>query len=500
MAAANTSSTSSLNVSQGRDTVLTLVVDAAPLIRGTLRPHLASRFVTIPEVMREVRDRQAREALATLPFELEVRLPSEEAMAAVVAFAKKTGDFATLSTTDLKILALTWLMEKEAKGVEHLRTEPVKPTANAGGAGRKHRKKTRSKAESQGESPKPEATPAPNDGVKEVGAEDGKSQSMEESTLEQEANAAWGSDDEEGQEAVDVVGDDDNGDNRDEERVGDADSRESLEVDVGNGEQEDPSLEPTEAEIEEAQARLASLSIARKEADDNKVSSSASFAGNNEGQGTPKSVAQPEPLDDDGWITPKNVARYKARDMYGSGGKARKEPQVIPVACITSDFAMQNVLLQMGLRLVSVDGVMITRLKSFVLRCHACFKVTKDMEKKFCPHCGNNTLMRTSVGVDADGNVIYYLKKNFQYNNRGTKYSIPDPKGGRKNTDIILREDQREYQKAMTQQKRQKASADPFDLDHILLDGSAKSRMHHSGPTIGFGRRNVNESRKPRRR
>jgi hypothetical protein len=43
------------------------------------------------------------------------------------------------------------------------------------------------------------------------------------------------------------------------------------------------------------------------------------------------------------------------------------------------------------------------------------------MEKKFCPNCGNATLIRTSTSTDANGNVTYYLKKNFQYNLRGTK-------------------------------------------------------------------------------
>jgi RNA-binding protein NOB1 len=44
------------------------------------------------------------------------------------------------------------------------------------------------------------------------------------------------------------------------------------------------------------------------------------------------------------------------------------------VGCMTADFAKQNVLLQMGLDLVSVDGKRIEKLKTWVLRCHACFK------------------------------------------------------------------------------------------------------------------------------
>jgi len=41
-------------------------------------------------------------------------------------FAKKTGDLATLSKTDLKVIALTWMLEKEAGNLANIRTEPIK--------------------------------------------------------------------------------------------------------------------------------------------------------------------------------------------------------------------------------------------------------------------------------------------------------------------------------------------------------------------------------------
>jgi RNA-binding protein NOB1 len=46
----------------------------------------------------------------------------------------------------------------------------------------------------------------------------------------------------------------------------------------------------------------------------------------------------------------------------------------IKVCCMTSDFAMQNVLLQMGLNLLAPDGQTIRRVQQWVLRCFACFK------------------------------------------------------------------------------------------------------------------------------
>ena len=47
------------------------------------------------------------------------------------------------------------------------------------------------------------------------------------------------------------------------------------------------------------------------------------------------------------------------------------------VSIVTADFAMQNVILQLGLQLVSPDGRRIRRISRWALRCSACFKVTK---------------------------------------------------------------------------------------------------------------------------
>ena len=104
---------------------------------------------------------------------------------------------------------------------------------------------------------------------------------------------------------------------------------------------------------------------------------------------TAENVEENEPLyddpsdEDDGegeWITPSNVGLHKSRalDLLPSEGQGRKgkakAQETILVGCMTADFAMQNVLLQMGLGLVGVEGKRIERVKSWVLRCHACFK------------------------------------------------------------------------------------------------------------------------------
>jgi RNA-binding protein NOB1 len=42
------------------------------------------------------------------------------------------------------------------------------------------------------------------------------------------------------------------------------------------------------------------------------------------------------------------------------------------VQFVTSDYAMQNVIIQLGFKLLSLDGRRITRVKRFKLLCRAC--------------------------------------------------------------------------------------------------------------------------------
>jgi len=108
------------------------------------------------------------------------------------------------------------------------------------------------------------------------------------------------------------------------------------------------------------------------------------------------------------WITPSNIKKHKMRDTTTSNSVASASPsvgaplsrrrsegteKVRPVmksACMTGDFAMQNVALQMGLNLVSMDGGGVRRVKTWVLRCHGCFtylfvssKLTEGPQKKW---------------------------------------------------------------------------------------------------------------------
>ncbi|KAL9586111.1 MAG: hypothetical protein Q9203_003970, partial [Teloschistes exilis] len=105
--------------------------------------------------------------------------------------------------------------------------------------------------------------------------------------------------------------------------------------------------------------------------------------------------------DAEGWITPSNIQKHQAKDAHSSTTLPVSLEQPLDVACVTTDFAMQNVLLTMNLSLLNPSLHRVRNIKTFILRCHACFSTTKEMTKQFCPRCGKPTLTRVSCSTNA---------------------------------------------------------------------------------------------------
>jgi RNA-binding protein NOB1 len=153
--------------------------------------------------------------------------------------------------------------------------------------------------------------------------------------------------------------------------------------------------------------------------------------------------------DGEGWVTCKrDIQTIKAsgslhlsKSMESGSTNNNKQPPKNPappvyqrVACATTDFAMQNVILQMNLELLTIDGVRVRRLKTWVTRCAACFTIYGGNDDKkgkcggrlFCDKCGSNTLQRIAASVDRNsGRLKLHMKKNYQHSTRGTKFSLP---------------------------------------------------------------------------
>jgi len=150
-----------------------------------------------------------------------------------------------------------------------------------------------------------------------------------------------------------------------------------------------------------------------------------------------ESEEEEDESDDEGWITPSNIVDVKR--SYGV--ETVQTEDKMSVGCLTTDFAMQNVLIQMGLRVLSVDGMLIKQVKSYVLRCYGCFRITKNTTLRFCPHCGNNTLKRLTTSIDENGSMRFHLARNYTIHKK-KKFSLPRPQGGKHALNPVLTADQ----------------------------------------------------------
>lgn len=322
-----------MSTSQYSVAVSVLVVDSGALIKTSPLEKWSPYLVTVKEVLTEVRDENARSRLQVLPYELHFKEPSQQAQQHVINFAKKTGDYGSLSAVDVKVMALTYQLacEHQPEKTAEFRVQPAR--------------------------------------------------------------------DELLSEKVSLPG-------------------------IISG-------------VVDSRQPVATLSSCP---DDGSCPGDES-----EGEG---------------WINPDNFA-----DACIEMGGALQEPAVgIVVGCVTTDFAMQNVLLQMGLSVISVDGMQIKQLRTYAKKCKACFKTTTNTALCFCPHCGNKTLAKVSVAVGEDGTLRYHFLSTKQFSHRGLRYSLPQPKGGRHAHNPVLAPDQKITYKA---KRSRQPNVNPLHPDYI---------------------------------
>ncbi|KAK2015016.1 D-site 20S pre-rRNA nuclease [Colletotrichum eremochloae] len=429
-----------------RKPIHALVLDTGPLIKNdppvsTLLAQ-ADELYMLPSIIEEIRDVNTRTRVETtlMPF-VKIRSPRSDSIKFVSNFARRSGDLEVLSRPDLHLLALTYELELEKNGGDQrLRKEPGQRVSNA-------------------KPPSSEASESKHGQVETQHTPD-----AENPTAAESAQPPALASPEQGAEATQI---------------------ETLE----NATVEASSSDAATAAITQDMAQL--------EVDDKATSvpeiSKVSDANEAQGEGSDS---------EDGWITPSNVKKHKEKDSKLLQPTA---PAIdIKVGILTSDYAMQNVALRIGLNLLSPSMSRITQLKTWVLRCHGCFQVCKKMDRQFCPSCGQATLIRTSCTTEEDGTFKIHLKRNFQWNKRGNVFSIPKPvagtasgkldkhAGGKNNwgTNLIFAEDQKEYEKAVGENQRARRR-DLMDEDYLpsILTGDRQSS--NGRVRLGPGR-NVN--------
>ncbi|XP_024369020.1 RNA-binding NOB1-like protein [Physcomitrium patens] len=600
----------------------TVVVDTNAVIgSGMHLVGIAERFVTMREVLKEVRDPMSRMNLAALPIKLEIMEPDPEAVTKVVRFAKATGDLQSLSEVDTKLIALAYTLESQIHGVSHLRTRPPplqvtpvlknKPREPLGWGSNvpnlkeweelEEAEKSQSKinqsrilglkylnldgSESGNSSPVVELESAnlPSDpgsneseipstarassrgetnsegrggwskrepkapklkptisieGKKNVavGLDASKSELAEADTsgwvhacsrttrnkflkrqAKREAKAAALS------ESSSVAGDHhptemdvqpqrsffegevvpppllDEDENEDVEDL----TEECIknEGDTDPGEEQD---EGATANLEIESAKVADEGKGASdsdegdegdEEDDTKAFEAEMAAHAASGEGLQTDENESSAISD-----ANGVARSTEAEKRDSSWQSS-------VACATGDFAMQNVILQMGLRLLSPNGAHVRELNRWVLKCTACNNITAEVGRIFCPKCGNGgTLYKVSVTVGANGTV--HAGKIKRVNIRGTRYSLPMPKGGRIGAaqNPILREDQLPHRVLYPKQKKSShaggdvyVTADTLFTNNKGMQNIGLMPAVQQASAVFSGRRNPNERRNNRK-
>lgn len=357
--------------------------------------------------MDEITNKRQLRRLVVLPYDLVVKEAFPENVQAITNFAKKTGDYPSLSATDIKVMALTYQLEKEKVGTGHLRTEPViqkaivtakKMTGNMNADITGFYKPNKSK------------TPG-------------------------------------GKQSIAMVVEN-------KESVMDIDRKQFTDkagITIDDDSESD--------EIDEEQLALQLKNLAVESTDNQECVDSVLVVAKDD---TDICEIEDGDQDDDnnGWITPSNI--HIAKRQFHSD---LMETKHVTVACMTTDFAMQNVLKQMNLNVAALDGRLIKQLRTFILRCYTCFKTTSIMDKKFCPKCGNNTLKKVAVSLDKNGKLKIHINRRHPLTARGKKFSLPKIRGGKHPNNPILVADQPMPDNKPTRLARTKNN--PMDDDYI---------------------------------
>lgn len=449
--------------------VKTVVLDAGPLITqpATTLQQYAQEFYTTPGVHSELKDEYARQQLVLWGDQLNIKQPSQGSIDKVIKFAKMTGDYSVLSVNDLHIIALAHELEIQSGG--KLRTFPGEVL-------------------------------------------EGQERDAQETLTENNKN------DEDG--FVPVKKGRKRGGKRQREKR-EAEARKLLEE---KEEKEGKTIFEDAEKITVQAEQNKATPLAEVQKPSNTASESEPDTEKDTSIAPSQEVSEEyNESDDDGdWISPENLHDEIIKDQNEQIQDTPIEGKLIRVALATGDFACQNVSIQLGINLLNtMSGKQIKRVRNYMYRCHACFRLTpinKDGKPKhFCPKCGGDTLIRCAVSVDnKTGKITPHLKANFQWIKRGERYSLPSPlsknqqrlqgRGGYQHNKenrhksqqnpLILREDQKEYQQALKNDEWERRQNEKMlqdwigggSADNYVSPFGTVNTIRPSGVRVGKGR------------
>ncbi|CAA7060802.1 unnamed protein product [Microthlaspi erraticum] len=440
--------------------ISTAVVDASAFIKGdqTLT-KFADTFVTVPVVYSEISDHVSRSRLALIP--LKTREPSSKSFSKVTKFALATGDLSTLSREDIKLIALTYELEVEVNGTKNIRDVP--PPIKTVRVKRLPEKKLPGWGSNDANSKEWEALEEETDEKSNSNSKILPLKDLDMNIIPSdkcfEGSSVVSERNHEGKMVVEGVdasqGQFDDDDSGDWTPAVSSSTRRKFLRRKARREHCNALTEQELKQDQEADDKDGNLIVNGSCASEDEVASDTCTA---------PSVA------DDG-------SSEQSLSLVALSESS--------VACMTGDYAMQNVILLMGLRLLAPEGKQIRQLKRYILRCHGCYTIATprilkcdgpDIRKMFCPKCGNlGTLRKVEVTVDENGTTVAAPKWRNTF--RGDKFSLPTPKGGRDaiNKNPVLREDQlpQRFLHPKTKKKASKPGDEFFEAEDVFMN-------HHS--------------------
>ncbi|KAM7258103.1 hypothetical protein ACFE04_013844 [Oxalis oulophora] len=521
------------------------VIDANAVIQGGNNNlhSMADKFVTVPEVLAEIRDPVSRHRLNLIPFQIDSMEPTPDALNKVNKFARATGDLQTLSDVDIKLIALTYTLEAQFHGISHLRNVPppvqmvnVKrlPEKDMPGWGSNvpnlDEWEALDKEFGNGGNMTSRILPLKDLSLNVIGSETQSVDGFEMQSVNGSENLE------------DVV----DGDRRPKKylpkkKVINLEGKviaEGVDASQGQVDDEDGEFEPavgrsTRRRFLRRKARREQYEALAEKDYKEDLQKSADNNGNEDISESLQKIRLeeevnnieddiPELIDD---LNNMTVEEHEVEEMDSEGinnleiasetnesldssfvdDESSEQSWMLrslsesSVACVTADFAMQNVILQMGLRLLAPGGMQIRELHRWILKCHACYTVTADIGRIFCPKCGNGgTLRKVAATVGENGVVLASRKPRITL--RGTKFSLPMPQGGREaiTKNLVLREDQLPKKFLNPKKKPTKKTDDIFSGDGMFTHHTDK-RAPLQPPVrkalaVFSGRRNPNDN------
>ncbi|XP_033299256.1 RNA-binding protein NOB1 [Bombus bifarius] len=482
-----------------------LVVDTSAFIRNASLQDVGVNIITEQDVVNEVTNKRQLRRLVVLPYDLKIQNAYSENIKFVTEFAKKTGDYTSLSATDIKVIALTYQLEKEKIGTDHLRSKPTVAQTLDSNVEKTEDLRTplagfyipeknkdvvedNTKEYNDEESKQEKCIVNNKKNEIETNMENSiKNMSYERTEEESESDYKEYNASESNYETADSEVDQDR--TKDLSTIFSkltCDSTSFIVQDRNNIEHNiDNILVPIKENYDDTDQH--SEYEDGKSDDNNDNNYEYDDEGDNDND------------DDSGWITPGNIRNIKKE--FDSDFLEQKS---VTVACLTMDFAMQNVLKQIGLNVISLDGRVIKQMRTYIFRCYACYKTTSIMTKVFCPSCGNKTLKRVAVTLNDEGKPKVHINFRKPISKKGKRFSLPLPKGGKHANNPILCEDQPLPHQRPSRLARTKnnpleddciAEYSPF----IMRDVHSKSAMlgiGMKGPVKYWMQKNPNEVRR----